>query len=206
MNPTFKVLPISSSNRFFLSLILANFIPWKDTQFLSLLLNTPFHCIEIQFFFLFCQFPELVFEEETELCADLCYRLLTHCSSSSHLIRAQASASLYLLMRQNYEIGSNFARVKMQVTMSLSSLVGSECFNEDFLRRSLKTIITYAQADQQLKQTPFPEQVILFNFVFKKHNNSQILILGEKSKFNRLNSLILLDSDLGKKWKWKFYR
>ena len=106
-----------------------------------------------------------MFEEETELCADLCYRLLTHCSSSSHLIRAQASASLYLLMRQNYEIGSNFARVKMQVTMSLSSLVGSECFNEDFLRRSLKTIITYAQADQQLKQTPFPEQVIRFNLL-----------------------------------------
>uniref|UniRef100_A0A7M5X2J4 Dedicator of cytokinesis protein 7 n=2 Tax=Clytia hemisphaerica TaxID=252671 RepID=A0A7M5X2J4_9CNID len=111
------------------------------------------------------KFPELVFEEETELCADLCYRLLTHCSSSSHLIRAQASASLYLLMRQNYEIGNNFARVKMQVTMSLSSLVGSECFNEDFLRKSLKTIITYAQADQQLKQTPFPEQVreLVFN-------------------------------------------
>lgn len=111
------------------------------------------------------KFPELVFEEETELCADLCYRLLTHCSSSSHLIRAQASASLYLLMRQNYEIGNNFARVKMQVTMSLSSLVGSECFNEDFLRRSLKTIITYAQADQHLKQTPFPEQVreLVFN-------------------------------------------
>ncbi|XP_057299405.1 dedicator of cytokinesis protein 7-like isoform X1 [Hydractinia symbiolongicarpus] len=111
------------------------------------------------------KFPELVFEEETELCADLCYRLLTHCSSSSHLIRAQASASLYLLMRQNYQIGNNFARVKMQVTMSLSSLVGSDCFNEDYLRRSLKTIITYAQSDQHLKSTPFPEQVreLVFN-------------------------------------------
>ncbi|XP_065674534.1 dedicator of cytokinesis protein 7 isoform X2 [Hydra vulgaris] len=112
------------------------------------------------------KFPELVFEDETELCADLCYRLLTHCSSSCHLIRAQASASLYLLMRQNYEIGNNFSRVKMQVTMSLSTLVGSaESFRETFLRKSLKTIITYAQSDQQLKATPFPEQVreLVFN-------------------------------------------
>ena len=31
-------------------------------------------------------------------------------------VRSQASASLYLLMRQNFEIGNNFARVKMQVT------------------------------------------------------------------------------------------
>lgn len=49
--------------------------------------------------------------------------------------------------------------------MSLSSLVGSDCFNEDYLRRSLKTIITYAQSDQHLKSTPFPEQVreLVFN-------------------------------------------
>jgi hypothetical protein len=40
----------------------------------------------------------------------------------------------------------NFARVKMQVTTSLSSLVGTtDNFNEDFLRRSLKTILVYAE-------------------------------------------------------------
>lgn len=69
-------------------------------------------------------------------------------------------------MRQNYEIiGNNFARVKMQVTMSLSSLVGSECFNEEYLRKALKTIITYAQTDLQMKSSPFPEQVreLVFN-------------------------------------------
>jgi len=110
--------------------------------------------------------PELLFEVDTELCADLCYRLLNHCCSSLSEVRLQGSASLYLLMRQNFEIGNNFARVKMQVTMSLSTLVGStQCFNEEYLRRSLKTIITYAQTDQQLKLTPFPEQVreLVFN-------------------------------------------
>lgn len=52
------------------------------------------------------QFPELLFEEDTELCADLCLRLLRHCGSRVSAIRTHASASLYLLMRQNFEIGN----------------------------------------------------------------------------------------------------
>lgn len=57
-------------------------------------------------------------------------------------------------------LDQNFARVKMQVTMSLSSLVGtSQNFNEEHLRRSLKTILTYAEEDLELRDTPFPEQV-----------------------------------------------
>ncbi|XP_046442972.1 dedicator of cytokinesis protein 7-like isoform X3 [Daphnia pulex] len=112
------------------------------------------------------QFPGLLFDEETELCADLCLRLLRHCSNSISSIRSQASASLYLLMRQNFEIGNNFARVKMQVTMSLSSLVGTSAqFNEEALRRSLKTILVYAEEDTELQDTTFPEQVqdLVFN-------------------------------------------
>jgi hypothetical protein len=69
------------------------------------------------------KFPELIFFEETEQCAELCARLLKHCSSSISDIRAWACASLYLLMRQNFEIGNNFARVKVQVTVALSSIV-----------------------------------------------------------------------------------
>ncbi|TRY89209.1 hypothetical protein DNTS_025390 [Danionella cerebrum] len=106
----------------------------------------------------------LVYKEDTELCADLCLRLLRHCSSSISTVRSHASASLYLLMRQNFEIGNNFARVKMQVTMSLSSLVGtSQTFNEEHLRRSLKTILTYAEDDLELRDSPFPEQDLVFN-------------------------------------------
>ncbi|KAJ8040484.1 Dedicator of cytokinesis protein 7 [Holothuria leucospilota] len=112
------------------------------------------------------KYPELLFEEETEQCADLSLRLLRHCSSCISQIRSHASASLYLLMRQNFEIGNNFARVKMQVTMSLSSLVGMETnFNEEYLRRSLKTILTYAEEDVELHGTTFTEQVkdLVFN-------------------------------------------
>ena len=48
----------------------------------------------------------------------------------------------------------------MQVTMSLSSLVGqNQNFNEEHLRKSLKTILTYAEADIELQDTTFPEQV-----------------------------------------------
>ncbi|CAH1775987.1 unnamed protein product, partial [Owenia fusiformis] len=113
------------------------------------------------------KYPELLFEEETEQCADLCLRLLHHCSCSIGDIRAHACASLYLLMRQNFEMGNNFARVKMQVTMSLSSLVGrqNQRFNEEYLRKSLKTILTYAETDIELQETSFPEQVrdLVFN-------------------------------------------
>uniref|UniRef100_A0A8C9K5G6 Dedicator of cytokinesis 6 n=1 Tax=Panthera tigris altaica TaxID=74533 RepID=A0A8C9K5G6_PANTA len=112
------------------------------------------------------KFPELLFEEDTELCADLCLRLLRHCGSRISTIRTHASASLYLLMRQNFEIGNNFARVKMQVTMSLSSLVGTtQSFSEEHLRRSLKTILTYAEEDVGLRDSTFAEQVqdLMFN-------------------------------------------
>ncbi|XP_036315600.1 dedicator of cytokinesis protein 6 isoform X4 [Pipistrellus kuhlii] len=112
------------------------------------------------------KFPELLFEEDTELCADLCLRLLRHCGSRISTIRTHASASLYLLMRQNFEIGNNFARVKMQVTMSLSSLVGTtQSFSEEHLRRSLRTILTYAEEDVGLRDSAFAEQVqdLMFN-------------------------------------------
>lgn len=54
----------------------------------------------------------------------------------------------------------------MQVTMSLSSLVGtSSSFSEQSLRRALKTILVYAESDDDLQETTFPEQVqdLLFN-------------------------------------------
>ena len=83
-------------------------------------------------------------QEETDQCADLCLRLLAHCASRILEVRANATASLYLLMRQNFERDNNFARVKMQITMSLSTLVGQHLddskFSEAFLRRSLKVV------------------------------------------------------------------
>ena len=59
-----------------------------------------------------------------------------------------------------------FARVKMQITMSMSSLVGvAHSFDEENLRRSLKTVLMYAERDAELEDTSFPAQVI-----FKPHS------------------------------------
>lgn len=52
------------------------------------------------------KFHHLLFDDETDRCADLCLLLLKHCGSQLPLIRSQAAASLYLLMRQNFEIGN----------------------------------------------------------------------------------------------------
>ncbi|XP_071435974.1 dedicator of cytokinesis protein 8 isoform X2 [Pithys albifrons albifrons] len=109
---------------------------------------------------LIAKFGDMLFEEEVEQCADLCQRVLHHCSSSIDITRTQACATLYLLMRYSFSSTSNFARVKMQVTMSLASLVGkSPEFNEEFLRRSLRTILAYAEEDTDMQATPFPIQV-----------------------------------------------
>lgn len=117
------------------------------------------------------KFHNLLFDEESDNCADLCLLLLKHCGSSMSTIRSQAAGSLYCLMRQNFEFyGNNFSRVKMLITISLSSLVGGttfdRTFNEVSLRRALKTILVYAEEERQdLQQTSFPEQVkdLLFN-------------------------------------------
>ncbi|XP_050362134.1 dedicator of cytokinesis protein 7 [Nymphalis io] len=95
-----------------------------------------------------------------------CRVLLRHCASLSAGPRAHAAAALYALMRHHYHLGNNFSRVKMQVTMSLSSLVGtSTTFSEESLRRALKTVLMYAEHDQELQDTNFPEQVkdLVFN-------------------------------------------
>ncbi|XP_023577660.1 dedicator of cytokinesis protein 8 isoform X1 [Octodon degus] len=109
---------------------------------------------------LIAKFGDLLFEEEVEQCADLCQRVLHHCSSSMDVTRSQACATLYLLMRFSFGATSNFARVKMQVTMSLASLVGkAPDFNEEHLRRSLRTILAYSEEDTAMQSTPFPVQV-----------------------------------------------
>ncbi|XP_018114075.1 dedicator of cytokinesis protein 8 isoform X1 [Xenopus laevis] len=109
---------------------------------------------------LIVKFADFLFEEEVEQCSDLCQKVLHHCCSSLESTRSQACATLYLIMRFSFNNISNFARVKMQVTMSLASLVGkSQDFNEEFLRKSLRTILAYAEEDEEMQPTLFPAQV-----------------------------------------------
>uniref|UniRef100_A0A673BN96 Dedicator of cytokinesis 8 n=1 Tax=Sphaeramia orbicularis TaxID=375764 RepID=A0A673BN96_9TELE len=103
---------------------------------------------------------DLLFEEEAEQCADLCQKVLQYCSSPVDDNRSQACATLYLIMRYIHSVCQNFSRVKMQVTMSLASLVGkSSDFQEEYLRRSLRTILAYAEEDTEMQNTQLPSQV-----------------------------------------------
>jgi hypothetical protein len=75
--------------------------------------------------------------------------------------------------------------------MSLSSLVGtSAVFNEEYLRRSLKTILTYAEEDTESQDdySSFPEQVR--DLVFNLH---MILSDTVKMKEHQQDPEMLLD-------------
>uniref|UniRef100_A0AAZ3Q662 Dedicator of cytokinesis 8 n=1 Tax=Oncorhynchus tshawytscha TaxID=74940 RepID=A0AAZ3Q662_ONCTS len=112
------------------------------------------------------KFGDLLFEEEAEQCADLCQKVLQHCSSPVDGNRSQACATLYLIMRYSFSSANNFSRVKMQVTMSLASLVGkSSDFHEEYLRRSLRTILAYAEEDTEMQNTPLNLNSILSDTV-----------------------------------------
>ncbi|RXN18411.1 dedicator of cytokinesis 8 isoform X1 [Labeo rohita] len=103
---------------------------------------------------LIVKFGDLLFEEEAEQCADLCQKVLHYCSSSVDGNRSQACATLYLIMRYSYSSAS------MQVTMSLASLVGkSSDIHEEYLRRSFRTILAYAEEDTEMQSTQLPSQV-----------------------------------------------
>uniref|UniRef100_K1RYN0 Dedicator of cytokinesis protein 6 n=1 Tax=Magallana gigas TaxID=29159 RepID=K1RYN0_MAGGI len=89
-------------------------------------------------------------------------RILLHSLS----LNQSTSVLKNMFATQRALVTRNFARVKMQVTMSLSKLVGqNQNFSEESLRRSLKTILTYAEEDADLAETPFTEQVkdLVFN-------------------------------------------
>uniref|UniRef100_A0A672S0Y0 Dedicator of cytokinesis 8 n=1 Tax=Sinocyclocheilus grahami TaxID=75366 RepID=A0A672S0Y0_SINGR len=118
---------------------------------------------------LIVKFGDLLFEEEAEQCADLCQKVLHYCSSCVDGNRSQACATLYLIMRYSYSSASNFSRVKMQVTMSLASLVGkSSDIHEEYLRRSFRTILAYAEEDTEMQSTQLNLNSILSDTVKMK--------------------------------------
>lgn len=69
------------------------------------------------------KFHNLLFDEESDSCADLCLLLLKHCGSQLPSVRSQAAASLYSLMRQNFEIGN----VSEILTFTISSTYHCFC-------------------------------------------------------------------------------
>ncbi|XP_047440248.1 dedicator of cytokinesis protein 11 isoform X2 [Mugil cephalus] len=108
------------------------------------------------------KFPTVLFKGRVTLCEALCCEVLKCCVSKLGSLRAEASALLYLLMRNNYEYTKRktFLRTHLQIIIAVSQLIsdvaltGSSRFQE-----SLSIINNFANSDRAMKSTAFPSEV-----------------------------------------------
>ncbi|XP_029941192.1 dedicator of cytokinesis protein 11 isoform X2 [Salarias fasciatus] len=108
------------------------------------------------------KFPAVLFKGRVTLCEALCCEVLKCCVSKLGSLRAEASALLYLLMRNNYEYTKRktFLRTHLQIIIAVSQLIsdvaltGSSRFQE-----SLSIINNFANSDKVMKSTAFPSEV-----------------------------------------------
>ncbi|CAN9509721.1 unnamed protein product [Ophioblennius macclurei] len=108
------------------------------------------------------KFPSVLFKGRVTLCGALCCEVLKCCVSKLGFLRAEASALLYLLMRNNYEYTKRktFLRTHLQIIIAVSQLIsdvaltGSSRFQE-----SLSIINNFANSDKVMKSTAFPSEV-----------------------------------------------
>ncbi|XP_061619113.1 dedicator of cytokinesis protein 11 isoform X4 [Phyllopteryx taeniolatus] len=108
------------------------------------------------------KFPSVLFKGRVTLCELLCCEVLKCCVSKMASSRAEASALLYLLMRNNYEFTKRktFLRTHLQIIIAVSQLIsdvalsGSSRFQE-----SLSIINNFANSDKAMKSTAFPSEV-----------------------------------------------
>uniref|UniRef100_A0A8C1G0A0 Dedicator of cytokinesis 11 n=1 Tax=Cyprinus carpio TaxID=7962 RepID=A0A8C1G0A0_CYPCA len=103
-----------------------------------------------------------LFKGRVTLCGSLCYEVLKCCMSKLSVLRGEASAILYLLMRNNFEYTKrkSFLRMHLQIIIAVSQLIadvaltGSSRFQE-----SLSIINNFANSDKAMKTTTFPSEV-----------------------------------------------
>uniref|UniRef100_A0A8C1F763 Dedicator of cytokinesis 11 n=1 Tax=Cyprinus carpio carpio TaxID=630221 RepID=A0A8C1F763_CYPCA len=108
------------------------------------------------------KFQVPLFKGRVTLCGSLCYEVLKCCMSKLSVLRGEASAILYLLMRNNFEYTKrkSFLRMHLQIIIAVSQLIadvaltGSSRFQE-----SLSIINNFANSDKAMKTTTFPSEV-----------------------------------------------
>uniref|UniRef100_A0A673HNA7 Netrin-4-like n=1 Tax=Sinocyclocheilus rhinocerous TaxID=307959 RepID=A0A673HNA7_9TELE len=108
------------------------------------------------------KFQVPLFKGRVTLCGSLCYEVLKCCMSKLSVLRGEASALLYLLMRNNFEYTKrkSFLRMHLQIIIAVSQLIadvaltGSSRFQE-----SLSIINNFANSDKAMKTTTFPSEV-----------------------------------------------
>uniref|UniRef100_A0A670Z948 Dedicator of cytokinesis 11 n=1 Tax=Pseudonaja textilis TaxID=8673 RepID=A0A670Z948_PSETE len=108
------------------------------------------------------KFPAAFFKGRVTMCSAFCYEVLKCCTSKLNSTRSEASALLYLLMRNNFEFTKRktFLRTHLQIIIAVSQLIadvalsGSSRFQE-----SLSIINNFANSDRPVKATAFPSEV-----------------------------------------------
>ena len=105
---------------------------------------------------------QFVLLDDSELCAELCLRLLRISCMKDINVRAQATIVLYFIMRLCFDLtsGNSLSRLKIQLIVALSSLVN--ILDQDKaanLQKSIQSLSTYSIKDSELLQTSFPSQI-----------------------------------------------
>ncbi|XP_067903129.1 dedicator of cytokinesis protein 11-like [Heterodontus francisci] len=108
------------------------------------------------------KFPSTFFKGRDSICATFCYEILKGCTSKLSSTRSEASALLYLLMRNNFEYTKKktFLRTHLQIIIAVSRLIADVVLTgESRFQDSLSIINNFANSDKALKATAFPGEV-----------------------------------------------
>lgn len=98
------------------------------------------------------KFSHSLFFHQTNNLSDLCFAIINHCNFLRVACRKQASSLLYLLMKRNYELTKkNFSKVKGQILIAVSKLVGTEPRTQN-LCRSLEDLSKFDKASNSPKE------------------------------------------------------
>uniref|UniRef100_A0A8B9TUF1 Dedicator of cytokinesis 11 n=1 Tax=Anas platyrhynchos TaxID=8839 RepID=A0A8B9TUF1_ANAPL len=108
------------------------------------------------------KFPSAFFKGRVNMCAALCYEILKCCTSKVASTRNEASALLYLLMRNNFEFTKRrtFLRTHLQIIIAVSQLIADVALSGGTrFQDSLLIINNFANSDRPMKATAFPSEV-----------------------------------------------
>ncbi|XP_028923396.1 dedicator of cytokinesis protein 11 isoform X2 [Ornithorhynchus anatinus] len=108
------------------------------------------------------KFPAAFFKGRVNMCAAFCYEVLKCCTSKLSSTRNEASALLYLLMRNNFEFTKRktFLRTHLQIIIAVSQLIADVALSGGSrFQESLSIINNFANSDRPMKATAFPSEV-----------------------------------------------
>ncbi|KPI93942.1 Dedicator of cytokinesis protein 9 [Papilio xuthus] len=108
------------------------------------------------------QFSETLFEGGSTLCAGVVSSVVRLCGARAAWLRREAAATLYLLMRANFQhgAGGNLTRVHLQVIIAVSKLLDtSTALNCKRFQESLSVINCFATGDKAMKGTGLSSEV-----------------------------------------------